>query len=227
MPPTFQMRSIIPATLDVQAIGIDGKPLAGRVYSSRKLYSYQADAPIDATGHAHFKMLPPGQFVITLEKPDNPFAAIFLMMLGKPDSHFIVRESQLPTDQKLAEKTVVPAAIVNCEPDAQLTATLKTVPAGYLRGVLKPPLGFKTTDFSIFSDWPSDDPYRVVMQSKTGEFVAGPFRAGPVRLVVPFRLQAWSSDDPVYCATVIAGQVVKMKDIAPPAPLKNEQARAR
>ena len=74
------MRLIIPATLDVQATGIDGKPLAGQVYASRRLYQYNADARLDATGHAHFKMLPPGQFVIKMEKPDNPFVA---MILGK------------------------------------------------------------------------------------------------------------------------------------------------
>jgi hypothetical protein len=203
-PATFQMRPIVPATLDVQAIGIDGKPLAGRVYASRRLYQYEADERLDATGHAHFKMLPPGQFVITLEK--------------KSDNPFVVRDAQLPTDQELAGTTVVPAAIVNSGPDEQLTATLKTVPAGYLRGVLKPPVGSKLTDFSIYSRQPNDDPYRVIMQSKTGEFVAGPFKAGPVRLV----LNSWYG--PEYSATVIASKVVKMNDIAPPAPSKDEQA---
>jgi hypothetical protein len=200
-PPTFQMRSIIPATLDVQAMGVDGKVLAGRVYASRRLYLHEADAPLDANGHAHFKMLPPGQFVIKLEKSGNPF---------------VVCDTQLPTDQELAGKTTVPAVSVNSAPDEQLTATLKAMPAGYLRGVLKPPPGSKTTDFSIYAQRPNDDPYRVVMQSKTGEFVAGPFTSGPVRMAV------WPPDT-VYSATVIAGQVVKMNDIAPPGPSKDGQ----
>ena len=123
-PPTFQMRSIIPATLDVQAIGIDGKPLAGRVYASRRLYQYEADARLNTNGHAHFRMLPPGQFVIKLEKPDNPFVA---MLLRKSDNPFVVCDTQLPTDQELARKTVVPAVIVNSEPDEQFTVTLKAV----------------------------------------------------------------------------------------------------
>ena len=200
-PATFQMRSIIPAALDVQATGVDDQPLAGQVYASRRLYQHNADARLDAAGHAHFDMLPPGQFVIKLEKSDNPF---------------VVRDAQLPSDQELAGKTTVPAAVVNSGPDEHLTATLKAVPAGYIRGVLRPPAGFKTTDFSIYAQRPNDDPYRVVMQSKTGEFVAGPFRAGPVRLAV------WPPDE-VYSATVIAGHVVKMNDIVPPVPSKDGQ----
>ncbi|HEX4608121.1 MAG TPA: hypothetical protein VH092_07940, partial [Urbifossiella sp.] len=124
-----------------------------------------------------------------------------------------------PNNRQLEGATAVVPELVVAAPDTERRVVLREQPVGYITARLRPPPGRRTGDYSVILDRRTE-PFGGNLgqyRSRAGEFIAGPFAPGPMRLFVArngsdARPYAWSESRDVM---VTPGGVTRV-ELAPP-----------
>jgi hypothetical protein len=147
-------------------------------------------------------------------------------LAGRPPVDIGEHEAPVPDERRLTGATAVLAEPVASEPNTERRVVLREQPVGYVVGTLRPPAGLAAADFNIYlAGADSRHGARVHYRPSTGEFVAGPFAAGEVRL----RVWRWDKSGGsvggevgIRDVRVEAGKVVRVEltpAAEPPRPL--------
>jgi hypothetical protein len=191
-----------PGSLTVRLEGADGKPARGFVLLPDRFRGEPAFAgSTDEKGEVRFVGLQAGTYEVQASLP-----GLVLPDLGPADT-------PLPADRELVGRFRVFMKSVPVGNDTEARAALRAEPVGYVRGVLRPAAGRSTSDYLI--RWGAGESGQHFNQD-AGEFVAGPFAVGKVRL----ELSCNKGRDWVVCATqevVVRGDKVTSVEIKAPA----------
>ncbi len=198
-----------PAAIDVDVRDAAGRPAAGTVAITTGMGDPFQIATVDPAGRARFH---------GVRRWDNDRIAVRLSADPLPDlGGQSGGTDPLPADAALRGHAFIPMMPIDARPLDQIHRTLAAVPAGYVRGRLIAPPGHSAGDYAIYLREADDRGAVVDLRRDTGEFVAGPFPAGPLTLRV-FRAAGWSAGPLAELPVVVRGGDVVTATVSPPPP---------
>jgi hypothetical protein len=129
-------------------------------------------------------------------------------------------EAPVPGERQLTDATALLAEPIAPEPNTERRVVLREQPVGYVLGTLRPPAGLAAADFDVsLAGGGARHGARAHYRQSTGEFVAGPFATGEVRLRVWRRDKSGRStgaEAGTRDVKVEAGRVTRV-ELTPPA----------
>jgi len=195
-------------SLLIQVQGPSGKPLRGYVFIDR---GHFGDVPAyagttDDRGCVRFEGFQANKHNVEV------------LIAGQEFVEFGDDARPLPSDKDLLGRLIVPKTEVEPAAGWETRLTVQAKPACYVRGIVKPPAGRKSADYQVYSDQHFEDfTYREHYDSKTGEFLVGPFPAGTAVLYVFETKKGLGDDSETRRDITVSGDRVARVEIAVPA----------
>lgn len=198
VPVTIAARENRGGTVVVRMVDADGQPLEGVARFGRSGFRDVTKEGVRIAG------LEPGTDVVE----------------GRPDGvtrMFPSREwSSMPPEEELKDRTELLSQQVTVAANEVVEVTLRTEKVGYIRGRVLVPEGRSPDEYYVYverTNAPSGA--GVFYKPHTAEYLAGPFRAGSVTMLVVGR-----QSNPRLARTTVAAEVgeVTLMDLPPPPP---------
>ena len=208
--PTLTARRIDPPAIRIELQDPAGRPLRGIVQIVRGQDYTVAAGSTDLEGRIRFAGLPEGD-----GDGIRPIAA------GYPPMDFGDETAPLPTVDQLRNRTELLAQSLPIERGTERRVVLRPELVGYVAGTLRPPEGEDrgSAQISLYLD-PANPESGASLRydAATGRFVAGPFRAGTIRLKLVNGTPRGGGIETVALVEIQPGQVAEPSLTAPPKP---------
>jgi hypothetical protein len=175
-----------------------GRPARGVIEVAPSAGAAAAYGSTDQSGTIRFDAIPEWDYFVRGYLP------------GDPEVDLGTYESPVPSAEKLQWRTaVIPQAIFSAA-DAKLAVALRAQSVGYVRGVVRAPAGHTSKEYQAFVDGTEGRAARQHYRPSTGEFAAGPFAPGKLRVRV---ISAASGQDDLVAQEVFveAGKVTQIE----------------
>jgi hypothetical protein len=201
-----------PGVLVVQLQDIDGKPARGFVFTDRFGERVDLAGSTDDKGVVRFD---------GVQAWDHEVEA-HLSSLNLPDLG--VGDAPIPKDAELVGRTAIFKQKVATVNDRETRVTIRPVRVGYIRGVVRPPKGRTTADYSVARIAPDGTlDFESHYNSETGDFAFGPLAEGTA--TVHINCGGWFLNSPLCDSkeVEVGNDRVAHIDFTPPAEVKLEQ----
>jgi len=203
-PPTVRARGFAPGSVVVQVLDADGSPIKGAtVEVTPAAGTAVACGTTAADGAVRFPGVPAWQYVAVAHAPPGGQPVT-------PTVDWAPDDAPLPDRAALAGQSAFLPVAVAPVPNAEQRIVLRRQAVGYVAGTLKLPAGAHANQFNLHveratgaPDVPGISAGALRYQRSTGQFVAGPFQPGAVRL----RAYYWPPDVPRAGAADDAGRL--------------------
>lgn len=208
--PTLTARRIDPPAVRIELQDQAGHPLRGIVQIVRGPDYTVAAGSTDLEGRIRFAGLPEG---------DGD--AIRPLVAGYLPADLGDETTPLPTADQLRNRTELLAQSLPLERGTERRVVLQPEPVGYIAGTLGVPNGEDrgSAQISLYLDPANPESGASLRyESATGRFVAGPFRAGAIRLKLVNGTPRGGGVEDVALVEIQPGQVAEPSLAAPPKP---------
>jgi hypothetical protein len=200
VPAKFTTLRLDPAVLSVELRDANGNRAKGVVEIDDQTHRRAFAGSTDASGSIRFEGVQTGKYIV--RSFINGDAAIDLG----------TGETPLPPADQLQRRSASLSQHIEATANTQQSITISAQPVGYVTGTVKPAAGHTAAEYYVVAS-SGDENFPVHYRPSTGEFVAGPFAAGKVKITVwPSRVAA---EDQKECASqdenIIAGKVAHVE----------------
>jgi hypothetical protein len=219
--PQFEARWIEPASALVSVLDSAGKPLRAVVEIGWP-HDPEFSGSTDENGRISFQGLrSPGtpSAVVCATLPSERQRNIFFDSYRRPDDAAIPSEEELRNQYEIFPQPLVLTRNIETK------FTMRQERVGYITGQIRGVAGDEIKDVSIVTDPAFNQPYSYgYIRRSTKEYLAGPFRSGPVRLIVAHKNGKGGETRSFVSAEIRAGEVTRLDITAPPSPIGLERS---